>query len=82
MSKVNYKRSAGSSFVPRSSRLSESERQEMLLTRNGKGKYYAALGATHTGVWKQITPRMTEVQKVKQRTHLARKRLIKEIVEG
>ena len=83
MSKVNYKRSAGSSLIPRYTRLSESERQERMLSRANKGAHYSGLGiAARSGTWKPIQPRLTEEQKVEQRAHLARKRLIKEIVEG
>jgi hypothetical protein len=44
MGKRNFNRSAGNSLCPRTSRLSESERQEMIMGQMGKGKYYAAKG--------------------------------------
>ena len=82
MSKSNYSRSAGSSLVPRTSALNESERQEALIRRVGKGKYYAS--KSHH-IWKEVHPRMTESEKVEQCESLRRKarvRLIKELVEG
>lgn len=41
MSRKDYKRSVPASFVPRSSALSESEHQEVLLRRVGTKQYYA-----------------------------------------
>ena len=43
MAKMNYKRVQSASFCPRTSKLSESERQEVLMTRMGKHNYYAAI---------------------------------------
>jgi hypothetical protein len=44
MSKRNYNRVQSSSFAPRFSGQSESDRQESIMTRMGKGKYYALKG--------------------------------------
>ena len=44
MSKMNYKRTQSASFAPRFSRQTESERQEGIMSRMGKGDYYAMKG--------------------------------------
>ena len=51
------------------------------VTSGMPGAYYAALKPRTDGVWKPVLPRLSEEEKVQQRKHLARKRLIKEIVE-
>jgi hypothetical protein len=78
MSKPNYGRSAGSSLVPRSSALSESERQETLIKRIGKGAYYANK-AHRGGVWAEQLPRMSPEEIEKQKAHSRRADLIAEI---
>ena len=44
MSKMNYQRKQSSSFVPRTTGQSESERQESIMARMGKASYYALKG--------------------------------------
>ncbi len=69
-------------FVSKKNFNREKPRRRM---KSGKpGSYYAALGkAPPSGhSWKPIQPRMSEAEKQHQRIHVARYRLIKEIVEG
>jgi hypothetical protein len=79
MSKRNYSRGAGSSLVPNSTRLAESERQEAMLSRVGKGKYYAGLSQRRSNQWKPVQPRMSAEEKEAQIASCRRKRLIAEI---
>jgi hypothetical protein len=83
LSNRNYKRSAGSSFCPRTSGLSESERQEVIMSRVDKGKHYAGLGlAARTATqWKEVQPRMTEEEREAQKASLRRKAVIAAAVE-
>ncbi|HUV93025.1 MAG TPA: hypothetical protein VMV80_08060 [Anaerolineales bacterium] len=92
MSKMNYKRSQFSSFVPRTEHLSESERQERILSRLGNHRYYAAI-AKHNREMKEgnhPTPslqatdeQLIAVRKHKQKVKLRKDRLqlIKEMAE-
>ena len=83
MSRSNYNRGAGSSFCPKTTRLSESERQERIMSRVDKGKHYAGLGlaARTASQWKPIQPRMTEEEREAQKASLRRKAMIAAAVE-
>ena len=90
MSRKNYKRTQSSSFVPNFTKQSETEREEDIMRRMGKAKYYALKGRIRRAELGDVNPEsgLTREQlaaayahKRKVKAKIERLQMIKELAE-